>query len=322
MIKMKLLFLGAVASVLMTPILSAAEDFPSGPVSFVVPFNPGASSDVFARYIADSLSETWSQPVVVENVLGAGGMLGARDVAEAAPDGHKLLFYTASFATNAAVRDDLPFDPETDLRPIARYASGDLIVVAGDRVEIDSLDDLARAAREQTIFFGGTGTASTPTFVAGLLADVLDVEFEGVHYTGGSAALLDVIAGRVDFYIGTVTTVLPAVQDGTVRPLAVFGEARSPLLPDVPTIAEAGYPDATTDFWFGVFGPGQMSSELTAEISADIGEVMQREDAVERFERLGAKPEHLDDNAFADLFSQDLEKWRGLAERFNISEDK
>lgn len=309
------------ATALLTGSAAQAQAYPDKPVTFVVPFGPGASSDIFARYLATELSKNWGQPVNVENMPGAGGTIGTTSVARAEPDGYRILFLTSTYTTNAAAQKDLPFDPRADLQPVMKYADGDLIMVSGPRVLLKSLEDLIREARAQTIFFGATGPASTPTFLAKLVSDAADIPMEGVYFTGGAEAMLDVIAGRVDIYIGTVTTVLSSVQSGQLSGMVVFGAERSASLPDVPTIAEAGFPEATTAFWFGIFAPAGLPEDVLAKLNADITAVMQRPETAELFAAQGARPAPSSVAEFTRLIDAELIRWGELASKFNITTD-
>lgn len=263
----------------------------------------------------------WDQSVVVENMPGAGGSLGTANIAHSTPDGHRLLFQTSTYTTNAAAQPNLPFDPRADLQPIIKYADGDLIAVTGPRVPIQTIDDLIREANSQTIFFAGTGPASTPTFMAKLLSDVTGIDMEGAYYTGGADAMLDVIGGRVDLYIGTVTTVLSAVRSGQLTPLTVFSEERSPSLPDVPTISELGYSEATTTFWFGIFGPAGMPEDVVEKLNSDIADVMSLPETAALFAAQGARPAPNTPEEFTQLINSEIDKWSDLAVRFHIVAD-
>ena len=204
------------------------------------------------------------------------------------------------------------------MQPIAKVADGQLVVVTGSRVPMATVGDLVREAKSQTIFYGATGPASTPTFLAKQLSDVTGIEMEAANYKGGAEALVDLVGRRIDVYIGTVTAVLSAVQAGTATPVAVLGASRSPLLPDVPTIAEAGYPEAAATVWFGVFGPAGMPEEVVEKLNADIGAVMSTPEAADLLAKQGADPAPLSVAEFEDLVRSELARWKGLAEQYEI----
>lgn len=308
----------SVAAALLLPGTVQAQTFPDKPVRLIIPYSAGASNDVLGRFLADELGKLWGQPVVVENIPGAGAAIGINTVAEAAPDGYTLLWASSTFSPTAASNPSLPFDFATDLTPINKVGEGELLVITGKRVPLETVDQLIAEAKAQTIFFAGTGPASIPTFMAKLLGDQLGVPLEGVNYKGGSEAILDLVAGRVDIYVGTLTSTQAMIQDGTAFPLVVLGKERSKHLPDTPTITEAGYPDASGDIWWGVFGPKDMAPDLLAKIHDDIGTVMASPVAIEMFDKQGAKPMTLPQPEFAALVASELERWKGLAEKYNI----
>jgi tripartite-type tricarboxylate transporter receptor subunit TctC len=297
---------------------SLAADYPTQPVTLIIPYTPGASNDVFGRFVADGLSKLWRQPVVVENMPGAGGSIGMAKVVNAPADGYTLLWASSTFSTNAAAQTNLPFDFAEDLQPIGKIGDGQLILVTGSRVPMKTLDDLVREAKAQTIFYGATGPASTPTFMAKLLSDELGIEMEGANYTGGAEAMVDLIGGRIDVYIGTVTTILPAIQNGTATPIAVFGETRSPVLPDVPTIGELGYPAAQAGIWWGLFGPAGLPADIVEKINADIATVVTTPEAAEMFNAQGGAPRPLPVADFSKLVRDELAKWEALAAKHQI----
>lgn len=308
----------AVAGALAAPGIAAAQGWPEQAVTIVVPYGPGASNDLFARVLADGLSRVWSQPVIVENMPGAGGSIGMANVARADPDGYRMVFTSSTFATNAAAQANLPYDPATDLTPIAKVADGQLIAVAGKRVPMTSVEDVVREAKARTLFYGATGPASSPTFLAKQFADVTGIELEGANYTGGSEAMVDLIGGRIDLYFGTVTTVMPAVQDGSIAPIVVLGHERAPELPDVPTIAEAGYPEGEASIWWGLFGPAGMDVALVEKINADVATVMASPEAADLLAKQGAHASTSSVAAFQTLVHDELKVWKDLAVKFNI----
>jgi tripartite-type tricarboxylate transporter receptor subunit TctC len=308
----------ALAGALAAPGMGVAQDFPTKPVTIVVPYGPGASNDLFGRLVGDGLAKIWNQPVVVENMPGAGGSIGMANIAKAEPDGYRLVFTSSTFATNAAAQSNLPYDPATDLQPIAKVADGQLVLVAGKRLPLGSIEDVVREAKAQTVFYGSTGPASTPTFLARQFADVTGIELEGANYTGGSEAMVDLIGGRIDLYFGTVTTVLPAVQDGAVVPLAVLGKERAPELPDVPTIAEAGYPAAEATIWWGLFGPAGMPDAVVEKINADVATVMATPEAGEFLAKQGAAASTTSVAELETLVASELKLWKDLATKFHI----
>ncbi|MFC7706312.1 Bug family tripartite tricarboxylate transporter substrate binding protein [Plastorhodobacter daqingensis] len=296
----------------------SAQNFPSDTVHVVIPFTPGGSNDTIGRYLADGLSRHWENPVIVENRPGAGSSIGAAYVARSEPDGHTLLFVSGTYTTNAVTQPDLPFDPVEDLQPVGMGALGQFVVVTGNHMEVDTIEELFEKARNETVFYGTTGVGSSTHFAAALLSSVADVEMEPVHYPGGTDALLDIAGGRLGLYVGSVPQVLSTVEAGNAKPLVVTSANRSQALPDVPTIVEEGYEDAVFDIWWGVFAPGGTPDEIIEEINGAINEVMGSPEAAAFLEQQGAAPSPMSVEEFTNRVHSEVAMWRELAEQHNI----
>ena len=255
---------------LLMPVAVQAQEFPTKPVTIVVAYAPGSSSDVFGRFLADALSKLWKQPVVVENRAGAGGSIGTAHVAKSRPDGHTFLISSNTYTTNAAAQRNLPFDPVKDLQPISMVARGQMGVVTGSRVPMPTLADIVKQGKTQKLFYGTNGPGSSPTFATELLAERLGVKLEMVNYKGAVDALVDMAGGRLDVYVGAVTTLMPAISNKTATPVAVQSDVRSKALPNVPTVAEAGFPGAEFDLWWGVFTAAGIPPAIAAKINEGI----------------------------------------------------
>lgn len=193
------------------------------------------------------------------------------------------------------------------------------MVITGKRVPLESVDELIQKSKEQAIFFAGTGPASIPTFMGNLLNGELGIEMEAVNFKGGSEAILDLIAKRVDLYVGTITSTQSMINDGTAFPMVMLGEERSEIYPDVPTIVEAGYPGAAAGIWWGVFGPAEMSDDVVAKIHDDISTVMAAPETQEMFKTHGATPATLPQPEFVELVTSELARWEALVEKYGIS---
>lgn len=308
----------AVAASLLMPAAAFAQDYPSQTVKIIVPSGPGASNDNFARFLADKLSQKWNSSVIVENMPGAGGAIGFGALAQSAPDGHTLVLYSSSFITFSVTQSGLPFDPAKDILPVASWADGQLLMVASDRLGIKSVDDLVRIGKEQTIFSAGTGPASTAAFVSYLVADVLGIKLEMVNYKGGAEALLDIAGDRADIYIGSVTSILPVIEKGDAVPLAVLMPERSSTLPDVPTIVEAGFPNAVSGLWFGIHAPAGTPDAVVEKINGAVNEVLALDETRVLLEKGGASPAPMSAADFQAFVKSEMDRFRALAEKFNI----
>jgi tripartite-type tricarboxylate transporter receptor subunit TctC len=305
--------------VLGAPSFAVAQNYPTKPVTVVIPFTPAGSNDTIGRYLADGLSKIWKQSVVVENRPGAGSAIGSAFVSKAKPDGHTLLFVSGTFTTNAATQTNLPFDPQKDLQPVGMGAIGQLVIVTGTRVPMPTLADVVKQAKAQKIFYGTTGVGSITQFAAELLNDVAGTKMEPVHYKGGTDALIDMAGGRLDLYVGSVTQVLPSVANKTAKPVAIASKTRASALPDVPTVAEAGFPGAETDLWWGVFTSSGTPPEVVAKINEGVNTVMNTPEAAKFLETHGAIPMKMSVEEFKSHVSSELEKWKSLAKKHNIT---
>lgn len=317
---MRTLF-GAIAlasSMLLVSAGARAQDYPSRPVTLVIPFTPAGSNDTIGRYLAEGLTKLWGQNVVVENKPGAGSAIGTNAVAKSRKDGLTLLFVSGTFTTNAATQSNLPFDPVKDLQPVGMGAIGQMLIVAGHRVPIKSPADLVREAKAQPIFYGTSGVGSSTQFAAELFADVAGIKMEPVHYKGGTDALLDVAGKRVDLYVGTVTQVISSVSAGHSVPVVVQSKVRSKVFPDVPTVSEAGFPGAEADIWWGVFAPSGTPDAIVAKINAGINAVMGTPEAAKFLETNGAVFMPMSVGEFSTHVTTELAKWKRLAEEHNI----
>lgn len=311
----------AAALAFAVPAAVVAQDYPNDTVTVVVPFTPGGSNDTVGRYLADGLAAEWGATVVVENKPGAGSAIGSAHVARAEPDGHTLLFVSGTYTTNAATQTNLPFDPVNDLVPVGMGALGQFVVVVGDRVEATDLGGFIEEAKGRKVFYGTTGVGSSTHFGAALLSDVAGIEMEPVHYPGGTDALLDIAGGRLDMYVGSVPQVLPSVEAGTARPLSVISETRATALPDVPTVVEAGLPDAVMDIWWGVFTTAGTPPEVVETINSAINTVMSKPEAAEFLEKQGAAPRPMSVEEYTAFVHSEIAKWTELAEEHDIKSE-
>jgi tripartite-type tricarboxylate transporter receptor subunit TctC len=298
---------------------AAAQDYPGRTVTMVIPFTPGGSNDVIGRYLADGLTRLWKQKVIIENKGGAGSIIGTASVARANPDGLTLLFVSASYTTIAAAKAKLPYDPLKDLAPVGLAAVGHMVVVTGKRVPMPTLAELAKQAKLQPIMYGTSGLGASPHFSAALLNEVAGIKMEAVHYRGGTDAMVDVAGERIDVYFGTITQVLPFIEGGKAVPAAIASKTRTPAFPDVPTVAEAGFPGAESDIWWGVFAPAGTPPAIIAKINADMNAVMGAPEAKEFLSKQGAFPSPMTVPDFTKLVVDEIAKWKLIAARHGIS---
>ncbi len=309
------------AALLATPV--RAQAWPSRPVRLVVPFPPGGPADVLARLLAGPLAESWGQPVIVENRAGAGGNIGAEAVARAAPDGHTLLLNASSHVQGAALYTKLAFDPVRDFSPITQIAYYSLVLVVHPSVPVTDLagfEALLRAKPgEVTITSAGVGT---PTHLTAELFRIrAGVEFTHVPFGGAAPAHAALLGGQVMAMFHNPVMSVPAVQAGRLRALATTGAARAAALPDVPTLAESGYPGFESGTWYLVVGPAGLPAPVVARIDADLRRAIALPAVREKLAAQSMEPRDLGPDPLAALMREELARWTEVIQRLGIRQD-
>jgi len=306
------LLLFATATAVARPAAAQAPPrYPSRPVRIVVPFAAGGVIDVVARILADPLAGRLGQPVVVENLPGAGSTIGARTVARAAPDGHTLLLNGAAQSVIPALYPDAGFDALADFTPVALLGDQSFLVCVHPSVPATDVPSLLAwlRTRGDEATFATTGIGAASHLAGELLKRLADVRFTIVPYRGTPAAVTDFIAGRVDFMIDSQTLLAPLVRDGKVRALAVTTARRSRLLPDLPTLQEAGIAGYSASSWQALYGPAGLPPGVLATLSAAVLQVLDDPAVQRRFAEAGVDPMPGDPAAAARFVRAETEKW-------------
>lgn len=299
-----------------------AQAFPTKPVRMVIHIGPGSSMDIVGRVLAQKLNETWSQPVIVDNRGGAGGTLGMDVVAKAAPDGYTILFASSSLAIASSYYSKLPFDTLRDFEPITQLSSRHNVLVVSPSSPINSIKELIALGRAKPgqLSFGSGGGAGSSDHLAGELLK-LTGRFDALHvpYKSGPAALTDLMNGQLGFYLGGIPINLPMIKAGKVKPLGTSGLKRSPQLPTVPTIAEAGLAGFEVNVWYGLFAPRATPRDVLERIATDVNTLLRTPEMRERLTGLGVEAEGTSPAEFKSYFRQDLEKWRKVVKAAGAS---
>ncbi|MCB5203780.1 tripartite tricarboxylate transporter substrate binding protein [Neorhizobium sp. T786] len=298
---------------------AAAEDFPTKPVTMVIPFVPGGSTDPVGRFLANALQEKWGQPVVVSNKPGAGSTIGNAEVAKAKGDGYTILFTTAAFTTAAATFKSLNYDSKTDLIPVAITSSSPYVVVGSSKLQANTSDDLKELASSRELFLATAGLGSSAHFAGELFLKALGAKSKAIHYKGSSEAMLDMVAGRSDIYVGSVSAAVENIKAGQVRGLAILGATRSEALADVPTTQELGL-DASAFQWFGVFVPKGTPMEIVEKINADVNEAMSTVAGQEIAHKFGATVKAMNVAEFGTFVHKEIDTWTALANELGIAQ--
>jgi tripartite-type tricarboxylate transporter receptor subunit TctC len=300
---------------------SAADTYPSRIVKFLVPQAPGGATDVFARKLAQLLSERWNQPVIVENRAGAAGVIGTEAVAKAAGDGYTLLVtYAGSQAVNPSLYPDLTFDSVKDFQTVATIASTPFFFIANPNLPVKTLQDFVALARQKPgdLTYASSGNGSIKHLLGEMLKLEADIRILHVPYKGVAAAIADVVAGHVDTAFSSAPSVMGLIKGGQVRALAVSSAKRVDIAPDVPTIAESGYPTFDVSPWWGILAPAQIAPAITGKINADVNDIL-KSDAMKSFlVAQGAEPLVTSPERFSDMLKKDVTNWAKVIKAADI----
>jgi tripartite-type tricarboxylate transporter receptor subunit TctC len=285
--------------------------FPAKPVRLLVPFPPGGAVDIVARTLGDELTRRWGQQVVIENRPGAGGIIASQAAAQSPADGYTLILVATGHALNPYFYVKLPYDPFNDFAPISLVGfSPNMLLVRSDSL-FKSVADVLAGARQRPgyLSYGHAGNGTSPHLAGELLKYLAKVEIAAIPYKGGAPSLNDLIGGHVPLTFNNIPESIAQVRAGAVRPLGVTTAARSPTLPDVPTIAEAGVPGYGTGVWWGFLAPARLPADVKAKLAKDCAEAVKAPAVVERLRSLGATPVGSTPIEFADFIRAEYEKW-------------
>lgn len=313
--------LAAAGAALAAPAL--AQDFPSRPIRIVVPFPAGGTTDLLARLFAQRMTETMGQSVVIENRGGGGGSIGADVVAKAAPDGYTLLFHNITFPTTTAamtLAGRPPHDIERDFAPLSLGANVPLIILANPGVPVTDLKGFVDWARAQPSppFYGSTGPGSFMNMVGEVLKRDANIRMEHVPFRGAAPLVQELIAGRVQFGGDQISTCLQHVRSGTLKGLANVASRRSPVLPEVPTVREQGFPSLELEGWNGFFAPARTPAPVMARLNREIAAAARQPDFVRRCEEVGAEAVGSDAESFGAMVRAQSARIRDLVVSVNL----
>ena len=298
----------------------AQLNFPSKPVTLIVPYPAGGSNDTFAREIGKKLSDAWKIPVIVDNRPGAGGSIGAAIVSRAAPDGYTLCLLSSSFTTNAAIQTSLPFDPVNGFTPVAMVAKGPMILTVSNKVPARTTLELFALARANPgkLNYGSSGQGSTNHFATELLMDAAHIRMTHVPYKGMAPAVTDVIGGHVDVLIASAPSIYQHVKAGKVRGVGVTSRSASQVVPDLPPVASMGVPNYSFELWWGILAPPKTPPDVVIQINIDVNRILNTPEMKEVFLREGAEPAPMSTAAFAATIKNEIEGWKKVAQAANI----
>ena len=301
-----------------------ADDWPSRPIQIVVPFGAGGAADIVARLVGDKLAAALGQPVVIEDRPGAGGNIGAAAVAHANPDGYTLLMSgSPTHSVGPYLYKNVNYDPMRDVPPVAMLAVAPNLLVVNSSLPVHSVADLVALARAKphSVTYSSAGVGTSGYLAAELLKASADLDISHVPYKSGPEAVTGVLSGNVTFMFFTIPSLLPQVEAGQLRALAIGSAERSPLVPDVPTIAEAGYPGFDVIAWYALFAPRGTPAPIVSRLSSEVQKILERSDVRAEMGKLGAEPHYLSPQGLADYVATESPKWGPLLKNIKPPEN-
>jgi len=309
-----LLLAGLTAAVLaLAPQFAAAGEYPEKPIRFIVPYAAGGTTDLLSRAIAQKLSEAFGQSVVADNRPGAGGNVGADIAAKSPPDGYTMLMAPVSpMAINVTLYGSkMGFNPEKDFAPVTLVAKVPLVVVVHPAVPANTLKELIALAKSRPgqLNYGSAGNGSSNHLVGEMLKTAAGIDMVHIPYRGGGPGMMALLAGQIDVLMGQVPTVTPTVKAGRLRALAVSGTQRSPALPDVPTMAEAGLPGFDATAWYCIVVPAGTPKPIIARLNAELVKILKSPDIRARLVSEGADVETSTPEELAEFIRAEIPKW-------------
>ncbi|MGQ0578487.1 MAG: tripartite tricarboxylate transporter substrate binding protein [Betaproteobacteria bacterium] len=291
--------------------IAQAESYPSKPIRIVVPYPPGGFNDTLARTLGQKLNDKWGQPVVVDNRPGGGTTVGTHLVAKASADGHTLLIVSFAFGVNPSLYRQLPYDTRRDFAPVALAAGTPNILVVNPRLPVKSVLELIALAKSKPgkLNYATAGNGSSSHLSMEMFKRLAGVDFVHIPYKGSAPAVTDLIGGQVDVMFDNVPNVLQHVKAGKLRALAVSSRERSPFIPDLPTVAEAGVPGFDVSVWFGMVAPTSTPKVVVFQLNTEINRILNLPEVVELFHKQGVEPRGGTPEEFAAFLRDQTAKW-------------
>lgn len=299
------------------------QSFPTKQITIVVPTAAGGANDAMARLVAQGLSQRLGKPVIVENKAGANGAIASEYVAQAAPDGHVILFgYIATHAINPALQK-LRYDPVADFEPIGLVAASPTLLVVNNNVKAKNMQELVALmkAKPGSFSYASAGNGTAPHFAAELLKLSTGVDMLHVPYKGSAPAIMDTIGGTTQLMLPSLFTAYPQVKGGKLRALGLVGDKRSAVMPDVPTLAEQGIKNVSMSQWYGLFAPAKTPKAVVDRLNKELNATLAEKNVVKKIEEQGADVETSSPEQMKSLVQRELTRWRGVVAAAKIKAD-
>jgi tripartite-type tricarboxylate transporter receptor subunit TctC len=315
--------LAAATALLIAGASALAQDYPVRPIKVVIAFPPGGPTDFVGRVLAEKLKDLLGQPVIIENKAGANGAIGANEVAKSAPDGYTLFLSTAgAVAITPSLRSDTPYDTLRDFAPVSRVVNVTTTLVVRPDPAINSAKDLAALAKAKpsTLAFASTGVGSMPHLALELYQAAAGVKFVHVPYRGAAPAITDLLGGQVIAMFADAPVLLPQIQGGKLKPLAVAAAQRNPVMPDVPTLAEQGYADTIADNWYGLLAPAKTPPAIIAKLNTALHAAFADPVVKDKLVKVGAVPAASTPEEFTSFLREELARWAKVIREKGITE--
>jgi tripartite-type tricarboxylate transporter receptor subunit TctC len=309
------LVLAALASV------AAAQGYPARPVRLIIPFPPGGSNDIVGRMIAAQLGDRLGQQVVVDNRGGAGGTIGTELAAKSQADGYTLLLISTAYAFNTSIYRKLPYDPVKSFVPVALLGSGPGVLVVNPGLPVNSVGELIALAKERPgkLNNASAGIGSFQHLASELFRIQAGIQWLHVPYKGGGPAMVDLMGGQADASVGSLIQMLPHIRSGKLKALGTTGAKRSPVLPDVPTVAEAGVPGYEATNWWGFLAPAGTPPAIVERLHQEVAAVQASAETKRRFDTEGAEAREMSPAAFGAFIAAETAKWARVVQEAGIS---
>lgn len=297
-----------------------ADSYPSKPVRLIIPFAPGGGNDVIGRLVAPKLSERLGKPIVVENRAGAAGVLGTEMVAKSAPDGYTLLIINVGAHASYPALYKLPYDHEKAFAPVAGLATSPIVLTIHPSVPANSVKELIALAKKQPgkLRSADAGIGTNMHLMSELFKKMAGIDFMTVHFKGGGPGLIDLLGGHSHMSFNTLSVSMPHIKSGKLKVLGVGGKKRSPMLPDVPTISEAGVPGYEATSWWGILAPAGTPKAIIDRLNKELAVTLISADLKKRFEDLGGELEHMGSVEFGEFITAETAKCGKIIKEGNI----
>ena len=293
--------------------------YPTRPIRLIIPFPPGGSNDILGRFIAQKMTERLGQTTIADNRPGADGIIGTDVVARAAPDGLTILIVSTSYTMNPAIHK-LPYDPLKSLAPVSLIAGGGNVIAVHPNMPVNSIKELIALAKSKPglVRYASSGIGGFNHFGGELFNYMAGIKMVHVPYKGGGPAMLDVMTGQVEVSVGTLIQTLPHIRSGKLKALGVGSAMRSPILPNVPTISEAGVSGYDGSVWWGILAPAGVPEGIVLKLNTTIGDILRDPEMAKRLATEAAEPIIDTPAAFGKLIASDIQKWARIAKQADI----